>query len=118
MTSLRVALCQMRVHPGEPARNAETMLRMIAEYQEKADLLVFPELCVPGYFLGDGWERPAFLRDCETWNARIIESTAEKLQEESGCGTLPTCVNSLSPVRASKHDSAPPAVRATRRAPS
>ncbi len=80
MTSLRFALCQMRVHPGEPARNAETMLRLIAENaalsaETRADVLVFPELCVPGYFLGDGWERPAFLRDCETWNARIIAAT-------------------------------------------
>jgi NAD+ synthase (glutamine-hydrolysing) len=80
MSSLRIALCQMRVHPGEPARNAETMLRLIVEActvpkEQRADLLVFPELCVPGYFLGDGWERPAFLRDCEAWNARIIAAT-------------------------------------------
>lgn len=77
MTSLRVALCQMRVHPGEPARNAETMLRWIREKRGAADLLVFPELCVPGYFLGDAWERSAFLRDCEAWNARIVAATGE-----------------------------------------
>jgi NAD+ synthase (glutamine-hydrolysing) len=65
----------MRVHPGEPARNAETMLRWIADCRGRADLLVFPELCVPGYFLGDAWERAAFLRDCEAWNARLIEAT-------------------------------------------
>jgi NAD+ synthase (glutamine-hydrolysing) len=74
-TSLRVALCQMRVHPGEPARNAATMLAWIEEQRGQADLLVFPELCVPGYFLGDGWERPAFLRDCELWNQRVIAAT-------------------------------------------
>jgi NAD+ synthase (glutamine-hydrolysing) len=83
MSSLRIALCQMRVHPGEPARNADTILRWIAEAvavakEQRADLLVFPELCVPGYFLGDGWERPAFLRDCEAGNARIIEATAHE----------------------------------------
>jgi NAD+ synthase (glutamine-hydrolysing) len=67
----------MRVHPGEPARNADTMLRRIAELRGKADLLVFPELCVPGYFLGDAWERAAFLRDCEVWNARLVAATGE-----------------------------------------
>jgi NAD+ synthase (glutamine-hydrolysing) len=77
MTSLRVALCQMRVHPGEPARNAGAMLRRIDEQRGKADLLVFPELCVPGYFVGDGWERPAFLRECELWNERLVAATAQ-----------------------------------------
>jgi NAD+ synthase (glutamine-hydrolysing) len=67
----------MRVHPGEPARNAATMLRWIAEQRGVADLLVFPELCVPGYFLGDAWERTAFLHDCESWNARIVAATGE-----------------------------------------
>jgi NAD+ synthase (glutamine-hydrolysing) len=76
MTSLRVALCQMRVYPGEPARNAALMLEWIESHRGKADLLVFPELCVPGYFLGDGWERPAFLRECELWNQRLIAATA------------------------------------------
>lgn len=75
MTSLRIALCQIRVHPGEPARNAETMLRHIEAQRGRADLLVFPELCVPGYFLGDAWERPAFLRECEAWNDRLIAAT-------------------------------------------
>jgi len=73
--SLRVALCQLRVHPGEPARNAATMLAWMDEHRGKADLLVFPELCVPGYFLGDGWERPAFLRECELWSRRLIAAT-------------------------------------------
>src|SRR5690606_14295231 len=76
MPKLRIALCQLRVHPGEPARNAAAMLRWIDEQRGHADVLVFPELCVPGYFLGDTWERPAFLRDCELWNARLIAATA------------------------------------------
>ncbi len=75
MPNLSVALCQMRVHPGEPARNAGEMLRVLAELRGKADLAVFPELCVPGYFLGDAWERPAFLRDCEAWNGRIVAAS-------------------------------------------
>ena len=72
---LRVGLCQMRVHPGEPSRNAETVLRWMEAYRNSADLLVFPELCVPGYLLADLWERQAFLRECEYWNRRIVEAT-------------------------------------------
>ena len=74
---MRIGLCQMRVHPGEPARNAGAILRWMEEYRDRADLLVFPELCVPGYLLGDMWERPAFLRDCEAWAAHIVETTTK-----------------------------------------
>ncbi len=73
---VRVGLCQMRVYPGEPARNAEALLRRLEEHRGRVDLLVFPEMCLPGYFVGDLWERPAFLRECETWSQRIAEATA------------------------------------------
>lgn len=77
MTSLRIAVCQLRVHPGDPARNAVAMLDLIRAHRGKADLLAFPELCVPGYLLGDAWERAAFLRECELWNERVIAATGE-----------------------------------------
>ena len=66
----------MEVRPGEPARNAATMLAMIAEARSMGvDLLAFPEMCLPGYLLGDMWERPAFLRECEAWSDRILAAT-------------------------------------------
>jgi NAD+ synthase (glutamine-hydrolysing) len=65
----------MRVHPGEPRRNAETILALLEAWRGRVDLLAFPELCVPGYLLGDAWERAAFLRDCEEWNRRIVAAT-------------------------------------------
>ena len=73
----RIALCQMRVHPGEPRRNGEAVLAAIEAWRGKADLIAFPEMCIPGYLLGDTWERAAFLRDCEAWNQKIIEATAD-----------------------------------------
>jgi NAD+ synthase (glutamine-hydrolysing) len=75
----RIALCQMRVHPGEPRRNAESMLAVIEAHRAAGDvdLIAFPEMAVPGYLLGDTWEREAFLRDCEAWNERIIGATAD-----------------------------------------
>src|SRR5690606_29075575 len=66
----------MEVFPGDPARNGGRMLEMIASARGKGvDLLVFPEMCVPGYLIGDMWERPAFLRECETWAGRIVAAT-------------------------------------------
>jgi NAD+ synthase (glutamine-hydrolysing) len=42
------------------------MLRQVSEAREAGrELVVFSEMAVPGYLLGDEWERPAFLRECE-----------------------------------------------------
>ncbi|MBR1552931.1 MAG: hypothetical protein IJ631_02820, partial [Schwartzia sp.] len=50
----KIALAQMRVIPGHPDRNARTMLQRIDEAKEQyADLIVFPEMAIPGYLLGD-----------------------------------------------------------------
>lgn len=46
--------------------NFETMRAAVATAEnEGVDLAVFPEMCLPGYFLGDEWEREGFLRDSE-----------------------------------------------------
>lgn len=72
---LNIAMAQMKVSPGHPDKNAERMLQMIAEAkQKKADVIIFPEMCIPGYLLGDTWEQPAFLRDCESYGADIIRA--------------------------------------------
>lgn len=73
-----VGMAQMEIAPGEPARNGARMLELIAEARAQGiALLAFPELCLPGYLLGDMWERPAFLKECEAWTARIIAATGE-----------------------------------------
>ncbi len=59
-------LVQLDVKPGAPRENAERMLAHIAAARsDGVALLLFPELAVPGCLLGDEWERPSFLRECE-----------------------------------------------------
>lgn len=73
---MKIALGQMESIPGRPDRNCQTMLDMIAEAKsQKADLVIFPELAIPGYLLGDTWEQNAFLRDCEYWAKKIIDAS-------------------------------------------
>lgn len=70
---LRVALAQMDVIPGRPDVNAQTMLQMIQQAAGlSADIIIFPEMSIPGYLLGDTWEQSAFLRDCEYFGAQVI----------------------------------------------
>lgn len=72
---LRAALAQIRVIPGLPVLNTETMLKAIAAAKrQKAKLIVFPEMVIPGYLIGDNWEREAFLRECEACGRKIREA--------------------------------------------
>lgn len=74
----RIALGQMEVAPGRPDLNTAAMLSMIAEARERqADLVIFPEMAIPGYLLGDTWEQQAFLRDCEEHGRRIIAAARD-----------------------------------------
>ncbi len=78
MKTFAVNLDQMEVFPGDPERNAAHILAEMERCKsEKVDLLVFPEMALPGYLLGDMWERGAFLRDCDYWAERIIAATGE-----------------------------------------
>ena len=71
-------LQQMRVIPGEPVRNTETMLAAIeTAVRDGVNLLVFPEMAIPGYILGDEWERPAFLRECVACGETVRNATRD-----------------------------------------
>ena len=59
----------MEVRPGRPDRNVARMLEMIERARSTGlELIAFPELCVPGYIIGDAWEADALVRDFAAWD--------------------------------------------------
>ena len=75
---LRIALAQMEVIPGRPDLNVRTILDLVAAARaEQAQLIIFPEMAVPGYLLGDTWEQQAFLRECEEQGRRIAAAAQD-----------------------------------------
>lgn len=73
---IKIACAQMEVVPGNPEKNTETILTAIRRAKkEQVDVLLVPELAVPGYLLGDLWEQKAFVADCEAWGKEIIAET-------------------------------------------
>lgn len=75
---MKIALGQMEITPGRPDLNTQTMRKMIDQaLSDKASIIIFPEMAVPGYLLGDLWEQEAFLRDCEEFGRLIIESSTD-----------------------------------------
>ncbi len=75
-TPPKIGMAQMEIQPGAPSVNGARMLDILTEARGLGvDILIFPEMCIPGYLLGDMWERNAFLRECELWSDRIIAAT-------------------------------------------
>lgn len=75
---LQIALAQMEVIPGRPDCNTQTMLSMITEARQNgAAIIIFPEMAIPGYLLGDIWEQAAFLRDCEEYGRQVIAAATD-----------------------------------------
>ena len=60
----RIALVQMEVVPGRPDRNVARMLGFIDDARKAdAEVVVFSEMCIPGYLIGDTWELDALVED-------------------------------------------------------
>ncbi|WP_094605183.1 Glutamine-dependent NAD(+) synthetase [Sporomusa silvacetica DSM 10669] len=73
---LKIALGQMEVIPGRPDLNTDKMLIMIQDAcNQHADMIIFPEMAIPGYLLGDTWEQSSFLQDCEDFGRQIIDAS-------------------------------------------
>ena len=76
--ALKIACGQMEIIAGRPDLNTKKMLELIGlAKNDKVDILLFPELAVPGSMIGDLWEQSAFLKDCETYGQEIIEAAQD-----------------------------------------
>lgn len=74
---IRIAFGQIQVHPGEPATNFQSMMHAI-DYAKavSTDILIFPELCLSGYLVGDLWDQVPFVKDCLYYGDELVKATA------------------------------------------
>jgi NAD+ synthase (glutamine-hydrolysing) len=73
---MRVALAQINPTSGDLAANTAKILDAIAEAAGRgADLVVTPEMCLPGYCIGDLVENTAFVEANEAAMRRIAEAS-------------------------------------------
>ncbi|MDX1513588.1 MAG: NAD(+) synthase [Gammaproteobacteria bacterium] len=74
----RIALVQMEVRPGRPDLNTARMLERIeAARAGGAELVVFSEMCIPGYILGDAWEVDATVADFAGYSDAIVAASRD-----------------------------------------
>jgi NAD+ synthase (glutamine-hydrolysing) len=68
---MRLALVQMEVKPGNSEANLATILGHLQRLAGNANLVLFPELCVSGYFVGDRWTQESFIEEIESLHEEI-----------------------------------------------
>lgn len=70
---LKICFSQIEVEPGHPDLNFSKMLQAINEAKaNNADIIIFPEMVISGYLLGDTWEQTSYLKDCLSYGEDII----------------------------------------------
>lgn len=75
---IKIICGQMEIIPGRPDENYKKILELISTAKEKqADILLLPEMCLPGYLIGDLWEQQTFLDDCHYYAKKIIEASQD-----------------------------------------
>ena len=73
---MKIALCQLDVKAGRPEKNLQNMLDFIDQAKSKQiDMIIFPEMAVGGYLVGDVWLE-------ESWCDYLMECNSV-LQEAS-----------------------------------
>lgn len=71
---MKIAMAQMDVKAGYPEQNIATMSDWVQTAKaEGADIIVFPELCVGGYLIGDLWLDDEYCKYLMSFNDKIRE---------------------------------------------
>ena len=75
---MKIALSQFEIIPSMPSDNAARIINYIEEAKNnKADMIIFPELAISGYLIGDMWESESFIRECEELGEEIIKASKD-----------------------------------------
>ncbi len=76
---MKIALAQIEVIPGNLAANFAKMSKVYSLLAPSYDLVAFPEMALPGYFIGDTWEQTAFLRECESLTFELAKLSTQSM---------------------------------------
>ena len=73
---MKISVAQLDIIAGHPDINVSKILNEIKIAKENnVDVIVFSEMAVPGYLIGDEWENTAFIKDCFSYNETIKNAT-------------------------------------------
>ncbi|KKT81220.1 MAG: NAD+ synthetase [Microgenomates group bacterium GW2011_GWC1_44_9] len=77
-TKFQVAIAQLDVQAGRPDLNTQKIISEIKKARSKGvDVILFSEMVVSGYLLGDEWENESFIRDLMEYNEDIRKESKD-----------------------------------------
>lgn len=67
----------MEIVPGQPEKNLSKAIRFVeqAGNRDPGGLLVFPEMTIPGYFIGDRWKDRTLMTECHEMTDELVAKT-------------------------------------------
>ena len=70
---MKIAIGQIDIVPGNPKRNFQAMEAFVkkAAKNKSNSLVVFPEMCIAGYMVGDYWLNDEFCREMMSYNNKV-----------------------------------------------
>lgn len=72
-TILNIALAQMEVVAGQPEANFQKMASYVSQAKQAgAHIVVFPELCISGRYVGDRWHDASFVSYAASFDERVL----------------------------------------------
>lgn len=73
---MKIALAQIEIYAGQPARNAEKILDFIEQAKsQQADVVIFPANAISGDLIGDTARKESFLSDCQFFEQKIFNAS-------------------------------------------
>ncbi len=75
---MKIAIAQIRVISANCRENFARMKNQVEiAKNNQINLIIFPEMVLPGYFNGDTWEQSSFLKECEFYHHEIAQLSSE-----------------------------------------
>lgn len=70
---MKCAIIQQRVFPNQVSKNFETIKKYVLKHKDSADIIIFPEMAVGGYFVGDKYNLSDFQDELLSYNEEILK---------------------------------------------
>jgi NAD+ synthase (glutamine-hydrolysing) len=91
LSNFNICFAQIEVKPGFPFVNLEKALSAVKKAKKQnADVILFPEMVLPGYLLGDLWERESFLNETLDAQEKLIQASQNIVICFGGLAVEPT----------------------------